>query len=44
VSAVLKVPSVIIPGEFNYLLDPEHADFRLIKPTPPEPFSFDPRL
>jgi RES domain-containing protein len=43
-SAVLEVPSVIIPGEFNYLLNPEHADFDAIKATAPKPFSFDPRL
>lgn len=43
-SAVLQVPSVIIPGEFNYLLNPEHDDFGLIKAASPEPFSFDPRL
>lgn len=43
-SAVLEVPSVIIPGEFNYLLNPEHPDFGAIKATDPKPFSFDPRL
>lgn len=43
-SAVLEVPSVIIPGEFNYLLDPDHPDFRAIKAGDPRPFSFDPRL
>jgi RES domain-containing protein len=43
-SAALQVPSVIIPGEFNYLLNPEHADFRFIKAGSPQPFSFDPRL
>jgi RES domain-containing protein len=44
VSAALEVPSVIIPGEFNYLLNPEHADFRLVKAESPTAFSFDPRL
>ena len=43
-SAVLEVPSVIIPGEFNYLLDPMHPDFGAIKAADPKPFSFDPRL
>lgn len=43
-SAVLQVPSVIIPGEFNYLLNPEHPDFGAINATRPKPFSFDPRL
>jgi len=43
-SAALRVPSVIIPGEFNYLLNPEHSDFGAIRATAPKPFSFDPRL
>jgi RES domain-containing protein len=43
-SAVLEVPSVIIPGEFNYLLNRGHPDFGVIKATDPKPFSFDPRL
>lgn len=44
VSAALAVPSVIIPGECNYLLNPDHPDFGLIKSTDPKLFSFDPRL
>lgn len=43
-SAVLQVPSVIIPGEFNYLINPVHPRFEAIKASHPEPFSFDPRL
>lgn len=43
-SAVLQVPSAIIPREFNYLLNPEYPDFAAIKATAPKPFSFDPRL
>jgi RES domain-containing protein len=43
-SAVLEVPSVIIPGESNYLLNPAHRDFRTILIGEPEPFAFDPRL
>ncbi|MBI4207265.1 MAG: RES domain-containing protein [Betaproteobacteria bacterium] len=43
-SAVLKVPSAIVPGEFNFLLNPQHPDFKRIKLSKPEPFSFDPRL
>lgn len=43
-SAILKVPSVIVPGEFNYLLNPQHPDFKLLEVSKPEPFSFDPRL
>lgn len=43
-SAVLELPSVIIPGEPNYLLNPAHPDFKRIVIGKPEPFSFDPRL
>ena len=43
-SAVLAVPSVIISGEPNYLLNPAHPDFKKINIGKPEPFTFDPRL
>lgn len=43
-SAVLQLPSVIIPGEPNYLLNPAHPDFRKITFGKPQPFAFDPRL
>jgi RES domain-containing protein len=43
-SAILKVPSVIIPEEFNYILNPSHEDFKKIKYLGSEPFEFDPRL
>lgn len=43
-SAVLAVPSVIVPGEHNYLLNPSHRDFRKIVVSAPEPFAFDSRL
>ena len=43
-SAVLELPSVIIPGESNYLLNPAHRDFRKLLIGEPEPFAFDPRL
>ena len=26
-SAVLQVPSVVVPQEYNFILNPEHADF-----------------
>ncbi len=42
--AALRVPSVVVPGEFNYLLNPAHAGFKRIKVGKPEPFTFDPRL
>jgi RES domain-containing protein len=43
-SAVLELPSVIIPAEPNYLLNPTHSDFKRIRIGKPTPFSFDPRL
>ena len=43
-SAVLELPSVIISGEPNYLLNPAHPDFKKISLSKPEPFAFDPRL
>src|ERR1019366_2203540 len=43
-SAVLALPSVIIPGELNYLLNPAHPAFKKITIGKPEKFAFDPRL
>lgn len=43
-SAVLRVPSVVVPTEWNYLLDPTHADFDRIAIGPKQPVLFDPRL
>jgi RES domain-containing protein len=43
-SPILAVPSVIIPEESNYLLNPKHPDFAKIKIERPTDFSFDPRL
>jgi len=43
-SLVLEVPSVIIPGEFNYLLNQNHFGFNKINLLSTEDFFFDPRL
>lgn len=43
-SAVLELPSVIIPSETNYLINPKHPDFRKIQIGKPVPFAFDSRL
>lgn len=43
-SAVLAVPSAIVPEELNYLINPRHPDFKKIKIGEPENFSFDARL
>ena len=44
VSAVLAVPSVLIPEETNYLLNPAHPDFKKVKIGEPEDFTFDYRI
>lgn len=41
---VLRVPSVIVPHEFNYVLNPGHAAFGEIRKGTPLAFPFDPRL
>ena len=43
-SAVLRVPSSIIPEEFNYILNTRHPDFQKISIKSVEEFFFDPRL
>jgi RES domain-containing protein len=43
-TAVLSVPSVVIPRERNYILNPAHPDFSRIQFSGPEPFYFDDRL
>jgi RES domain-containing protein len=43
-SAALAVPSVVTPGEWNYLLNPAHPDFPKILIGSPQPFRPDPRL
>jgi len=43
-SAVLELPSAIVPSESNYLLNPSHRDFQKIKIRKPVAFSFDPCL
>jgi RES domain-containing protein len=43
-SAVLVVPSAVIPAERNYVLNPGHPEFRAIRVGTAEPFAFDPRM
>lgn len=43
-SAVLQLPSVIIPNESIFILNPNHPDFRQIKVSSPNSFEFDSRL
>jgi RES domain-containing protein len=42
--AVLKVPSAVIPIEFNYVINPMHATFKQIKIGAAEQHTFDNRL
>lgn len=43
-SAILRIPSVVIPIENNFALNPLHPDFQTLKITGPWPFDFDPRM
>lgn len=43
-SAVLLVPSVILPSEDNLLINPAHPQFNRLEILPPDSFQFDRRL
>ena len=43
-TAVLSVPSVVVPEERNFIVNPSHPDFARIKRGGPKPFAIDPRL
>jgi RES domain-containing protein len=43
-SLALRVPSTLVPGESNFLLNPLHPDFKTLKVFKPQSFRFDPRL
>ncbi|MBX5480806.1 MAG: RES domain-containing protein [Myxococcaceae bacterium] len=43
-SALLRVPSAIIPHESNFVLNVAHADFKRMAPQAQRDFFFDPRL
>ena len=40
----VQVPSVVIPQEFNVLLNPRHEGYAALMWSMPRPFRFDPRL
>ena len=42
--AAIKIPSVVIPQEFNFLINPLHPDMKKVKITDISDFSFDVRL
>jgi RES domain-containing protein len=43
-SALLLVPSVIVPDEFNVLINPQHGDAAGIVATTVKRWSYDPRF
>lgn len=43
-SLLLRVPSVVVPAESNFLLNPLHPDASSVKVIDVEPFGFDKRL
>ena len=43
-SAVLQVPSVVVPQEYNFILNPEHPDFKELEFGPIAGYRFDERL
>lgn len=43
-TCLLRVPSVHVPEEYNYLINPRHTDFSSIRVIEKKPFRFDDRL
>jgi len=43
-SAVLRVPSAIVPPEYNLVINPHHPDFDRIRIGRAQAYSLDPRL
>lgn len=43
-NCVLKVPYAVVPGDFNFLINPYHPDFSAIRIVAQEDFPFDSRL
>lgn len=43
-SLILEVPSVVVPSEMNYLINPNHSDFDQITYGDPIPLPLDERL
>ena len=41
---IFKVPSAIVEGDYNYLVNPSHKDFHLIKIKNTKSFNFDSRI
>jgi RES domain-containing protein len=43
-TCLLLVPSALAVNENNWLINPQHSEFRLISLNAPEPLRYDPRL
>ncbi|MGB5402654.1 MAG: RES family NAD+ phosphorylase [Robiginitalea sp.] len=43
-SLILQVPSAVVPGDYNYLINPLHQDISKVKILSVESFDFDDRL
>ena len=43
-SVALRVPSAVVPIEFNFVLNPKHPDFAKLVIGPRQPLPIDPRL
>jgi RES domain-containing protein len=41
---VMEVPSIVVPQERNYLMNPDHPRFSQLTWSVPQPFRIDPRL
>lgn len=39
----IRVPSVVVLGEYNFIINPAHPEFKLIRIINSYPFPFDPR-
>jgi RES domain-containing protein len=43
-SLALLVPSAVVDGDWNLLLNPRHPDFAAVRISPPNPFRYDERM
>lgn len=41
---ILQVPSAVVPGDFNYLINPNHSQIKEVTIDNVEPFEFDSRF